>query len=174
MGARRKFTAEYKREAVGILDAPGVAVSQITSDLGIGTNILGRWRHELRQAPKQAFVGNGRSRDEEVSQLRREVSSGNQGAGFFARSGWVLRESVEVKLMKFRHSTKAYLDMSWNLFLCHRISVPPYTCQHVFETAPKIWCQPDAGPDASFLNRKFVNKLRYFNGFKFMPPSHAK
>ena len=52
----------------------GVTVSQIASDLGIGANILGRWRRELRQAPKQAFVGNGRSRDEEVSQLRRELA----------------------------------------------------------------------------------------------------
>jgi transposase len=74
MGARRKFSAEYKREAVAMLDAPGVTVSQIASDLGIGANILGRWRRELRQAPKQAFVGNGRSRDEEVSQLRRELA----------------------------------------------------------------------------------------------------
>ena len=74
MGQRRKFTAEYKREAVAMLDTPGVTVSQIAADLGIGANILGRWQRELRQAPKQAFVGNGRSRDEEVSQLRRELA----------------------------------------------------------------------------------------------------
>ena len=75
MGQRRKFTAEYKREAVAMLDTPGVTVSQIASDLGIGANILGRWQRELRQAPKQAFVGNGRSRDEEVSQLRPRPAS---------------------------------------------------------------------------------------------------
>jgi len=63
MGARRKFSTEYKREAVAMLDAPGVTVSQIASYLGIGANILGRWRRELHQAPKQAFVGKGRSRD---------------------------------------------------------------------------------------------------------------
>ncbi len=56
-----------------MLDTPGVTVRQIASDLGIGANILGRWQHELRQAPKQAFVGHGRSQDEEVSQLRREL-----------------------------------------------------------------------------------------------------
>ena len=47
MGARRKFSAEYKREAVAMLDAPGVTVSQIAADLGIGANVLGRWRREL-------------------------------------------------------------------------------------------------------------------------------
>ena len=36
MGARRKFSAEYKREAVAMLDAPGVTVSQIAADLGMG------------------------------------------------------------------------------------------------------------------------------------------
>jgi transposase len=74
MGARRKFSAEFKREAVGMLDAPGVTVSQIAADLGVGANVLGRWRRELRRSPEQAFVGNGRSRDEEVSHLRRELA----------------------------------------------------------------------------------------------------
>ena len=74
MGPRRKFTAEYKREAVAMLEAQGMTVSQIASDLGIGASILGRWRREVCQAPKQAFVGNGRSRVEEVFQLRRELA----------------------------------------------------------------------------------------------------
>ena len=73
MGARRKFSAEYKREAVAMLESPGVTVSQIPADLGIGANVLGRWCRELRQEPKSAFVGHGRSRDEEMSQLRREL-----------------------------------------------------------------------------------------------------
>ena len=93
MGARRKFTAEYKREAVAMLDAPGVTVRQIAVDLGIGTTVLGRWRRELRQVPRQAFVGNGHSRDEEVSQLRRELARVTkerdflrEAAAFFARA----------------------------------------------------------------------------------------
>jgi transposase-like protein len=75
MGARRKFSGEYKREAVAMLDAPGVTLSQIAAELGIGANMLGRWRRELRREPQQAaFVGNGRSRDEELSKLRRELA----------------------------------------------------------------------------------------------------
>ena len=93
MGQRRKFTAEYKGEAVAMLDAPSVTVSQIASDVGIGANIRGRLRRDLRQVPKQAFVGNGRSRDEEVSQLRRELARVTkerdflrEAAAFFARA----------------------------------------------------------------------------------------
>lgn len=55
--------------------------------------VLGRWRRELRRAPKQAFVGNGQSRDEEVSQLRRELARVTkerallrEEAAFFARA----------------------------------------------------------------------------------------
>ena len=93
MGSRRKFSAEYKREAVAMLAAPGVTVSQIAAELGIGVNVLGRWRRELRCHPQQAFVGNGRSRDEDVNQLRRELARVTrerdclrEAAAFFARA----------------------------------------------------------------------------------------
>ena len=74
MAQRRKLSAEYKREAVAMLDAPGVGVGQIAADLGIGAAVLGRWRRELRQEHDQAFRGNGRPREEERVQLRRELA----------------------------------------------------------------------------------------------------
>jgi transposase len=74
MVQRRRFSAEYKREAVAMLNAPGVSVSQIAAELGIGANVLGRWRRELRQEPAQAFVGRGRPRDEDLALLRRELA----------------------------------------------------------------------------------------------------
>ncbi|MHC9061297.1 transposase [Nitrospira sp. CMX1] len=70
---RRKFSAKYKREAVAMLDGPRVTVRQLAAELGVGAKTLGRWRREHRQHPTQAFVGNGRPRDEELSQLRREL-----------------------------------------------------------------------------------------------------
>ena len=74
MVQRRRFSAEYKREAVGMLDAPGVSVSQVAAELGIGATVLGRWRREVRQEPTQAFVGQGRPRDENPALLRRELA----------------------------------------------------------------------------------------------------
>ena len=61
------FSSEYKREAVAMFYAPGVTVSQIAAELGIAVNMLERWRRELRRHPEPAFVGPGRSRDEELS-----------------------------------------------------------------------------------------------------------
>ena len=55
MAQRRKFSAEYKREAVAMLAAPGVSVSQIAAELGIGVTVLGRWRrdHDLPILPSR-------------------------------------------------------------------------------------------------------------------------
>ena len=71
MTQRRRFSAEYKREAVAMLDAPGVTVNQIDAELGIGATVLGRWRCELRLESAQVFRGNGRPRDEDLA-LRRD------------------------------------------------------------------------------------------------------
>ena len=93
MVQRRRFSAEYKREAVAMLQSPGVSVSQIAAELGMGANVLGRWRRELRQEQDQAFRGNGRPRDEELALLRREVARVTkerdflrEAAAFFARA----------------------------------------------------------------------------------------
>ncbi len=60
MGVRRKFSVEYKREAVAMLDTLKMTVNQITAELGIEANVLCRWRRELRRQSQQAFVSNGR------------------------------------------------------------------------------------------------------------------
>ena len=76
-----------------MLDAPGVSVSQIAAELGIGATVLGRWRRELRQESTQAFSDHGRPRDEKMTQLRRELSRVTkerdflrEAAPFFART----------------------------------------------------------------------------------------
>ena len=93
MGQRRKFSSEYKREAVAMLESPGITVNQIAAELGIGATVLGRWRRELRQESAQAFRGNGRPRDENLALLRRELARVTkerdflrEAAAFFART----------------------------------------------------------------------------------------
>ena len=43
MAHRRKFSAEYKREAVAMLDAPGVSVGQIAAVSLPPRNTNGSW-----------------------------------------------------------------------------------------------------------------------------------
>ena len=93
MVQRRRFSAEYKREAVAMLESPGVSVSQIAAALGIGATVLGRWRRKWRQESAQAFAGQGRPRDENLALLRRELARVTkerdflrEAAAFFARA----------------------------------------------------------------------------------------
>ena len=47
---RREFTAEFKREAVGLLASSGRTIRQIAGDLVLGLSTLNRWKRALRDA----------------------------------------------------------------------------------------------------------------------------
>lgn len=74
MSKRRKFSNEFKQEAVRLTEEPGVSCSQVAGELGIGANLLARWRRELARDGQQAFPGRGQSRDEELAATRRELA----------------------------------------------------------------------------------------------------
>ncbi len=61
MTRRRKYSAEFKREAVQLANHPGVAKSQIAQELGINSNMLGRWCKQIRAEGSKAFVGQGQA-----------------------------------------------------------------------------------------------------------------
>jgi len=43
MQSRRKYSTEFKQEAVQLASAPGVSRAQVAGDLGINAGMLGRW-----------------------------------------------------------------------------------------------------------------------------------
>ena len=73
MSKRRKYSNEFKREAVQLTVHPGVSKSQIARELGINPNMLTRWPRELHDSGSQAFGGQGKARDEEMAALKREL-----------------------------------------------------------------------------------------------------
>ncbi len=57
---RRKYDRDFKRNAVLLFTEPGRSVSEVAEKLGIGKDLLYRWRGEYRQANRQyVFPGNG-------------------------------------------------------------------------------------------------------------------
>lgn len=74
MATRRRFSAEYKQQAVELARSGSKSVSQVARDLGIDPNMLSRWCRELEAAPRTAFPGQGKTRDEELAALRRELA----------------------------------------------------------------------------------------------------
>jgi len=71
---RRKFSDEYKREAVELAQQSGVTQAQIARELGINATLLGRWVRELRESGGAAFPGKGKARDKEMADLKRELA----------------------------------------------------------------------------------------------------
>lgn len=72
MSKRRKYSAEFKREAVELTRQPGVSCRQVALEIGINPNMLTRWVREAEGA--QAFAGTGTPRDEELARLKRELA----------------------------------------------------------------------------------------------------
>lgn len=57
---RRKFDQDFKRNAVLLCAEPGRSVVEVASNLGIGKDLLYRWRREYHRANGQyVFPGNG-------------------------------------------------------------------------------------------------------------------
>jgi transposase len=73
---RRKFTREFKLEAIKLVTERGVTATQAAKDLGIGPNVVSRWVREARADKLQAFPGRGvmKSDDAEVARLKRELA----------------------------------------------------------------------------------------------------
>lgn len=70
---RRKYSSDFKREAVALTYQPGVSCRQIALEIGINPNLLSRWRRESEAASDKAFSGSGSPRDEELTRLKREL-----------------------------------------------------------------------------------------------------
>ena len=72
---RRKYTQEFKEQAVKLTYTSDKSIAQIAADLGINANMLDRWRREHRESGngRVAFPGNGHARDEELLNLRKAL-----------------------------------------------------------------------------------------------------
>ena len=92
MSKRRKYSPEFKREAVALTRQPGVSCRQIAQEIGINPNLLTRWKREAEEASGNAFSGSGTPRDEEMAALKRELARMKkerdflkEAAAFFAK-----------------------------------------------------------------------------------------
>ena len=76
MSTRKRFTPEFKREAVQLLESGSRPGSEIARELGIARNQLYKWQTELRARGSGAFPGSGmrRERTTEIARLKRELA----------------------------------------------------------------------------------------------------
>ncbi len=88
----KRYSSEFKREAILRASEEGISDSAVCAELGISTRQFRRWRDELQLLGNDAFSGQGRSRDEELTALKRELARVKkerdflkEAAAYFAR-----------------------------------------------------------------------------------------
>ena len=70
---RRKFTNEFKEEAVKLVTEQGYLVSEAARNLGIHENLLGRWKRELGDLESGSLSGDSpMALKAELIRLRKE------------------------------------------------------------------------------------------------------
>jgi transposase len=80
MTKRKGFTAEFKREAVRLLETSQKQPSDLARELGVRRNQLYKWKDQLSRRGEQAFPGHGRRKasSDEVTRLRQELEQVKQ------------------------------------------------------------------------------------------------
>ena len=76
MGARRKFTDEFKREAVKLATQPGVTTSAIARELGVERSVLSAWIRKVEEGRYESSPGKPLKSDSQAEneRLRRELA----------------------------------------------------------------------------------------------------
>ena len=71
---RKKYTREFKLEAVQLAKTGGKSISQLERDLGLSQRTLFHWRRQLTEHAADAFPGRGHlpTTEERLRQLERE------------------------------------------------------------------------------------------------------
>jgi transposase len=72
---QKTYTAEFKREAVQLVQTSGKPIVQVARELGISDTSIHQWRKELTEHGPEAFPGSGHQtiQEEEVRRLKREL-----------------------------------------------------------------------------------------------------
>ena len=88
----KRYSSEFKLEAIQRASEEGVTDKAVCDELGISTRQFRRWRDELQVLGADAFPGQGRTRDEEIAVLKRELAQVKkerdflkEAAAYFAR-----------------------------------------------------------------------------------------
>jgi transposase len=67
---KRVFPAEFKQEALNLVETSGKSRATWARDLGISDNTLHGWKQQMREHGQQAFPGSGH----QTPKARRDVS----------------------------------------------------------------------------------------------------
>ena len=70
---RKRYTLEFKQEAVALWQASEKSAAEIEKDLGITTGMLYHWKKELKKKAEAAADGSAAEADE-IKRLKKELA----------------------------------------------------------------------------------------------------
>ena len=94
MSRRKRYSKQFKIDAVKLLTEQGHKLTETANNLGIHPTMLNRWRNQLEAEQEHAFPGKGHMTPEkeelyrlrkEVEQLRMEREILKKATAFFAK-----------------------------------------------------------------------------------------
>ena len=73
MTRRKRYSKEFKREALRRANENGVTDTLVAEEMGFSTRQLRRWRDEATKHGDDAFPGQGNAHDQEMMLLKRKL-----------------------------------------------------------------------------------------------------
>ena len=89
----KRYSTEFKREAIQRAAREGSTDKSVCDELGLSTRQFRRWRDELHLLGNDAFPVQGRSRDEELTALKRELTHMKKERDFLKEATYFAKES---------------------------------------------------------------------------------
>ena len=74
MGTRRRYTAEFKAEAIRLVASSGKPLAQIARELGVNEQSLHKWKRQATSADGTGVIPDHFAQQEEVRRLRWELA----------------------------------------------------------------------------------------------------
>ncbi len=105
---RRRFTAEFKAEAVRVLATSGKPVAEVSRELGINEQTLYRWKRQARSSDGNGVEPGQLTHQEEIRRLRRELDRVTEERDNLRNSAGVLCESVPVRFAFIRRHEEEF------------------------------------------------------------------
>jgi len=94
MTRRKRYSAEFKHEALRRANEVGVTDVLVAEELGIDARQLRRWRDAEKRRAESAFPGEGNARDQELMLLKRKLAKVEQERDFLKQAAaYFARES---------------------------------------------------------------------------------
>ena len=91
---RRKFDAQFKQDALRLIQESNRSISDIARELAVRPELLYRWKSEFATDPENAFPGKGHNKpdqdqvrqlEQELARVRQERDILKKALAFFSR-----------------------------------------------------------------------------------------